>query len=432
MGIVSLNLGDKNDSFEYLKSQLKPDDFFLYAHQTIFDTMIDLHAKNIPIDRVTLAESLQAKNKLESIGGISYLIGLDEGLPVLANLSAYTQIVRDKSNLRKIIYLAEDIKNKAASTQDTPDQVLTFAEQGLSKIGSSSSSEFGITISDYIDSFDSIDKLLDFKGRMVGLPTGFQRLDELTGGVSRGGIFCIAGRPGSGKSALMLNIMRNLCTGNKDQEVVIFSPEMTMDPIFTRFIARETGIHLHDLRDIPPGKMKDDERRKLMIALSTLKDLSGLRIDETSGITPEEMFSKLSALRRKKEILAVGVDYFQLLKTPPDMRFGNEVQKQEHVSNFLMRMSKVMKLPFVVLSQLRKADGKVKNPIPQLDDIKGSGALIQDSWQVMALHDASMDGRDDTKGWIDAYLLKNRMGPMGVLKYLFQGSTTTFSEREGN
>jgi len=239
--------------------------------------------RGIVVDRITLVEQLQNKNLLESIGGIAYIIELDNVLPQIFNLDSYVRIVLDKARLRDIIHVSQEIMDMAFGGDDTPNKVMTFAEEKLKGIGSVYGAEFGQTVQDYIESFESVGELLNFKKRMTGVSTGFATVDERFGGLPPGSVFTLAGRPGSGKSAMMLNMIRNMASPEKDEEVVVFSPEMSMDPIFSRFITRESGIPLTDLREIPPGQMRDAEREKLVMALSTIQGLGGIRIDETVG-----------------------------------------------------------------------------------------------------------------------------------------------------
>jgi replicative DNA helicase len=413
----SLLLGDRANSSKILESvraHIGPDDFSLNRNKIIFEAMLEMEEKKILVDRVTLADHLISKDKLDAIGGISYLVELDEGLPQIFNLDEYVRIVQSKSRLRSIITSLTALTEKAMSGEDEPDEIIREVETKLSGIGAASNSEFGLLLGNYISDYPGgINSLLRFDERMKGIMTGFPSIDDMTGGLLGGSVTCLAGYPGTGKTAMALCLARNMAS--TDHEVVIFSPEMTVDPLFNRLFAREADILMSEFRDVKPDRMSAEERRKMMLALGTLSDI-GIRIDDTSGITPLDIHRKVSALKAKKKVGAVFIDYFQLLKAPSNMRFQNDTSKQEWISNTLTESAKKLQVPFIVLSQLRKNDSRDGKREPELDDLKGSGALGQDAWLVLMLRNMHIPDRSDTKGNITAYCRKNRVGPQNHVK----------------
>ena len=202
-------------------------DFSLETHRRLFRRMTELNARGEKIDRVTLANELIKHGQLESCGGLTYVVSLDEGLPQLSNLDSYVRIVRDKSILRRIILTSQKLIERCTMGEDEPDEILASAEEELLKLGEARAREALISPQQIIDEYEGgLNAFLDPSKRIQGLSTGFTKFDEKTGGLHPGELIILAGRPATGKTALALNIATHVALKN-GKTVAIFSLEMS-------------------------------------------------------------------------------------------------------------------------------------------------------------------------------------------------------------
>ncbi len=217
---------------------LEADDFSLEKHRRIFLRMGELYTRGDRIDRVTVANELMKQNQLESVDGITYLVSLDEGLPTLANLDSYVDIVKDKAILRRIIFTSRNLIDRCIIGEEEPDQILASAEENLLKLGETRAADALVDPKRILDNFEGgINAFLDPSKRIKGLSTGYLKLDEMTGGLHEGELVILAARPSMGKTALALNIAQHVAMfPEKKQTVAVFSLEMSRESLLTRMI----------------------------------------------------------------------------------------------------------------------------------------------------------------------------------------------------
>ena len=241
---------------------LEAEDFSLEKHRRIFLRMGELYARGDRIDRVTVANELMKQNQLESVDGITYLVSLDEGLPTLANLESYVDIVRDKAILRRIIFTSRNLIDRCIIGEEEPDQILASAEESLLKLGDARAGDALVNPKQILDSFEGgINAFLDPSKRIKGLSTGFLKLDEMTGGLHEGELVILAARPSMGKTALALNIAQHVAMfPEKKQTVAVFSLEMSRESLLTRMICAGARV---DQQKFRAGYLNQDERRRL-------------------------------------------------------------------------------------------------------------------------------------------------------------------------
>jgi replicative DNA helicase len=412
-------------SFLNVGSALQPADFSLQSHQLILTRMQQLFERGEKIDRVTLANELLRFNELENVGGISYLVSLDDGLPQLYNLESYIKIVKDKAILRHIIFTSQGLIDRCVNGSDEPHEILASAEEQLMSLGEAQVSDSLRTPREVIEQFEGgINAFLDPTRRVRGTSTGYFKLDEMTGGFRPGELIILAARPAMGKTAFALNLGQNVAMNPAaPKAVAVFSLEMSNESLLTRMICAQARVSQTKFRE---GYLNADERRLLQKATVDLAR-APIFIDDSSNITLMDIHAKLRRLARDHELGLVIVDYLQLMSTPG--RSENRTQEVSQLSRGLKLLSKELKCPFFVLSQLSRApETRPGDHRPQLSDLRESGSIEQDADMVMFVFREEYYKREDANlyGKAEIILAKQRNGPTGTVKLAFQHEFTKF------
>lgn len=414
-----------SSSFLNVASAIQPTDFSLQAHQLIFTRMMQIFERGEKIDRVTVANELLRFNELESIGGLSYLVSLDDGLPQLYNLESYVKIIKDKAILRHIIFTSQALIDRCINGSEEAHEVLAVAEESLMRLGEQQVSDTLKTPREVIEQFEGgINAFLDPTKRVRGTSTGFTKLDEMTGGFRPGELIILAARPAMGKTALALNIGQYVAMNPAQQKAVaVFSLEMSNESLLTRMICGQARVSQTKFRE---GFLNADERRMLQKGTIDLAR-APIYIDDSSAITLMDIHAKLRRLSRDNDLGLVIVDYLQLMSTPG--RSENRTQEVSQLSRGLKLLSKELRVPFLVLSQLSRApETRPGDHRPQLSDLRESGSIEQDADMVMFAFREEYYKREDAtlKGKAELILAKQRNGPTGTVKLLFIHEYTKF------
>jgi len=407
---------------------LEATDFSLEKHRRIFLRMGELYERGERIDRVTVANELMKQNQLESVDGVSYLVSLDEGLPVLSNLESYVQIVKDKSVLRRIIFTSQALIDRCLRAEDEPDQILAAAEESLQKLGDTRTSDSLMNPKRILDEFDGgINAFLDPSKRIKGLSTGFLKLDEMTGGLHEGDLVILAARPSMGKTALALNVAQHVALRpGEAQSVAVFSLEMSRESLLTRMICAAARV---DQQKFRASYLNQDERRRLAKAASDLVQ-SPLFIDDTPGVHLMDIHSKLRRLKSEHGLGLVVIDYLQLMSGRG--RYENRNQEISTISRGLKLLAKDLRVPMLVLSQLNRApEIRQGDHRPQLSDLRESGSIEQDADLVAFIfREEVYKPQDETlRGLAELLVAKQRNGPTGKVNLVFLKEFTKFENR---
>jgi replicative DNA helicase len=417
-----------DDSF-YVQAAgtLEPDDFSLEKHRRIFKRMGDLQERGEKIDRVTVANELMKFNELEACDGLSYLVSLDDGLPLIPNLDSYFRIVKDKALLRRIIFASQHMMNRALLAEEQPDEILAGAEDTLLKLGDARVKAGLLNAQQILQDYEGgISAFLDPSKRIKGLSTGFAKFDEMTGGMHGGDLFIVAARPSMGKTALALNIAQHVALKLK-QTVAVFSLEMSKESLLTRMLCAAARV---DSQRFRAGYLSQDERRKLNQALHELVE-APLYIDDTPGVHLMDMHAKLRRLQAERHHIGlVIVDYLQLMTGRG--RFENRNQEVSALSRGMKMLAKELNVPVMVLSQLSRAvETRQGDHRPQLSDLRDSGSIEQDADLVAFIFREEVYHRDreDLRGLAELILAKQRNGPVGTVNLVFLHSQTKFENR---
>ena len=424
LGAILMN----ESAFIEVASSLEEDDFSLESHRRIFKRMADLSERGEKLDRITIANELMRFGQLEAIGGLTYLVSLDDGLPQISNLESYVRIVKDKSVLRRIIYTSQSLIDRALMGQEAPDELLAAAEENLLRLGDARTSQSLITTGQVIENYDGgLNAFLDPSKRVRGTSSGFLKLDNMTGGMHAGELIILAARPSMGKTALALNIGQYIATHPTDPKAVaVFSLEMSNESLLTRMICASARVDQIKFRT---GFLAAEDRRKLQVATSQLVQ-APLFVDDTSGVTLMDIHSKLRRLQSEQPLGLVIIDYLQLMSGRG--RQENRNQEVSQLSRGLKLLSKDLKVPFLVLSQLSRAtETRPGDHRPQLSDLRESGSIEQDADLVLFIFRPEVYQRDreDLRGEAELIIAKQRNGPIGKVKLVFLHEFTKFENR---
>ena len=418
-----------NDShFIHAAGELEPADFSLESHRRIFLRMGELQDRGERINRATVAEELSRNGQLESVGGFSYIISLDDNLPEVPALDSYLRIVKNKSALRRMILASQYIMDRCMMDGEEPDTILADAEETLMKLGEARVRGGLVGAQKIVDAYDGgINAFLDPSKRIKGVSTGFPKLDEMTGGMHGGELFILAARPSMGKTAMALNIAQHVALKLK-KPTAVFSLEMSKESLLTRMVCAASRV---DSQRFRTGYLTQEERRKLHHALNELVT-SPLYIDDTAALHPMDMHSKLRRMQMENDekIGLVIVDYLQLMSGRGS--FENRNQEVSALSRHLKLLSKELNVPMLVLSQLSRAvETRQGDHRPQLSDLRESGSIEQDADLVGFIFREEVYHRDreDLRGLAELIIAKQRNGPVGTVNMVYLHAQTKFESR---
>ncbi|MFH1214259.1 MAG: replicative DNA helicase [Candidatus Neomarinimicrobiota bacterium] len=403
--------------------------FYKDAHQQIFHAMIDLFNEGQPIDQVSVIDRLKRSKMLEMVGGAYYVTGLVEATPSAANVEHYAKIVLDAAIFRRLIVASNEIQGLAYEARDTAFDVLDTAEQ---KIFALSENRLRGGFKNFVDvlnqTFEYIDSIHSRKGHTTGVPTGLLDLDDLTSGFHPGELIILAGRPGTGKTALALTIARNAAV-EYDIPVGMFSIEMSDYQLALRVLCAEARLDSHLVRT---GKLPKDQWQKLSLQTGKLSNAK-IFIDDSPVLTMMDIRAKARRAKAEHDIQLLIIDYLQLIK---GHRAENRQQEITEISRSLKALSKEINVPVIALSQLSRAvEGRTDHK-PQLSDLRESGSLEQDADVVLFIYRKSLyDKRDGTESAEDdertaeIMVAKQRNGPTGNVEVVFIDKYTRFENK---
>ncbi len=415
-----------NKALPVAQELLCDEDFFLESHRKIYRAMGQLSEKSMVIDLLTIKEALENSGELEKIGGAVYISSLVDGVPKSANIEYYAKIVKEKSILRELINSSQNIISNCLDLDTPPEEILDLAEMSIFKIAGERLKTHFIPMKDVAaESLKLLEQITDHKEAIKGIPTGFERFDELTLGLHSSDLIIIAARPSMGKTTFCLNMARNIAM-NASKKVGVFSLEMSKEQLFLRMLCSEARIDSHRLR---MGKLSKPEIEKLKMAFYTLSE-SSIFIDDTPGIGIIEMRAKTRRLKAKLGLDALIVDYLQLMHGRG--RYENRNQEITDITRSLKELAKELRIPIIVVSQLSRAPEKRGTDAkPQLSDLRESGAIEQDADIVVFIYRKELYKPDsDNKGIAEMIIAKQRNGPTDTFNLTFIKEYTRFENPE--
>ena len=318
---------------------VKPDDFYDAAHKEIFTVMMDLFRNNVSVDIVTVCEDLKKRKSLEMVGGRAYVATLSSEAPSTANAAEYAKIVAEKASMRQLIKTAEDIREKSFEEEMAPSEILDYAEKGIFEIAQQrQGSDYAPIKEVLLENVAMIDKAIQTQGQVIGLATGFKRLDELTSGFQKSDLVIVAARPAMGKTAFVLNIAQNAAV-KSGATVLIFSLEMAKAQLGQRLLAMESRVEMQKLKT---GNIERNDWERINMALDSLSK-TNIHIDDTPGVSILEMKNKCRRLKAEKGLDLVIIDYLQLMKA--DGKSDSRQQEISTLSRYLKLLAREMDCP---------------------------------------------------------------------------------------
>ena len=404
-------------------------DFYKDDHNLIYEAMLELYEKRDPIDVLSLSNRLEEKNKLEKIGGSSYLTGLVNSVPSSANVEHYAKVVQKKSTLRKLITVSSEIVELGYKEEEDVEKLLDTAEQKLFGVSQKYIKQDFVSIKSILETaFNRIDELHKGGNKLRGIPSGFPDLDNILAGFQKSDLIIIAARPSIGKTSLALDLARQIATKQK-VPVGIFSLEMSSDQLIDRMLAAESGVDLWRLRT---GRLKsgegDDDFQRIGEAMGVLSE-SPIFIDDAGSANIMEIRTMARRLQAEQNVGVLIVDYLQLMEG----RSGgdNRVNEISEISRSLKQLAKELNIPIIALSQLSRAVESRSPQIPKLSDLRESGSIEQDADIVMFLYREDREKPDTpNKNIVEIHIAKHRNGPVGKLSLYFNENLTTFKSLE--
>ena len=435
--VIGAMLIDKN-AVSLVTEKLMPEDFYRQAHQVIYSAILTLHSKNEPIDMITLINELKKMNKLDDVGGVSYVTLLANVVPTAANAKYHAQIVEDKSILRQLVEGGTAIASLGYEGADDVPVIIDQAEKMVLRISNRKGSKDFAVISDVLsDTINHIQAVLESKQSITGVATGFVDLDKLTAGLHPSDFIILAARPSMGKTALALNIAQNVAIrgareGQKKKRVAFFSLEMSREQLVQRMLCSEADVDAQRLRAGGDNKDKDNDHadvwNKLWVAADLLSNAQ-IFIDDTPGITIMEMRSKARRLQAEGGLDLVVIDYLQLMQgTSGRNNSDNRQQEVSEISRGLKALARELNVPVLALSQLSRSVEARQVKKPMLSDLRESGSLEQDADIVMFLYrDDYYKGAEEAPTHITELIVaKHRNGPVGRVNLFFKNECTKF------
>jgi replicative DNA helicase len=412
------------DAIIKVASSLKQDDFYSGANGTIYQAIVDLYNRREPTDFVTLTDQLTREERLDQIGGVAYLTSLLNIVPTAVHVEYYGKIVERTATLRRLIDAGATIVSLGYRDGIDTEEALDGAERAIFDVSQRRSTRDFQPISDVLDRFfDQIDYMQQHRGEVVGVPTGFADLDQLTGGLQRSDLIIVAARPSVGKSAFALGLAYAAAIQHA-KTVGFFALEMAAEQLVQRLLATETGVDSHRLR---LGQIDDNEWDRISRAFGRLSEAK-IFIDDSAGLNVMEVRSKARRLQAEHGLDLLIVDYLQLMYA---RRSENRVQEISEISRGLKGLARELNIPVVALSQLSRAVESRADHRPMLSDLRESGSIEQDADIVMFIYrDEIYDPNTEKKGIAEIIVSKHRNGPVGSVNLRFFERTARFADLE--
>lgn len=418
-----------NDRWDDIATIVSADSFFSRPHRLIFIAMQALLSQGKPIDLITVSESMEQQGALEQCGGFAYLAELSKNTPSAANIVAYAEYVASYGQKRQLLALGHDLAGQAADVRSDVVVLMEKAEQRLFEIAGLQASGQQFDLISSLESYlNGLEQRCSSEDLITGTPTPFEQLNSMTSGLQDSDLILVAARPSMGKTALALNLCEGALENRAEKSVQIYSLEMPVEQLFSRFIAMLGRVPLQNLRN---GNMDDEDWARVSQASKKLLEWKDrLLINDDSSMTPSMLRSRVRKnVRKYGHPSLILLDYLQLMRCPGQ---ENRTQEIAEISRSLKSLAKEIGCPVIALSQLNRALESRADKRPNNGDLRDSGALEQDADVIMFIYrDEVYDEHSPDKGIAELIIGKQRNGPTGTVKVRYQAEITRFEDFPG-
>jgi len=422
----------RNDVLLHLES-LESADFYDHRHKVIWDAIRNLEAAARPIDVVTLENEIEKGGKLEAIGGISFLGELALRVPTAENVVAYTEIVRDHSQARKLILAAGEIVEKGFEDSLEVRDYLDDAEAKIFEVTQRKDKSGPEPLKGLVKKvFSSLDERFKSEGGITGVPTGFADLDVKTAGLQPTELIILAARPAMGKTSFAMSLAQNAATSGA-WPVLVFSLEMSSTQLAERMLCSEAKVDSSALRR---GQLQRQDMTNLTYAAATLSK-APILIDDSPALSIREVRARARRFRSDPSLFPrdgtgkkcglIVIDYLQLMRGSPQAAKASREQEISEISRGLKSLAKEIECPVLALSQLNRSLEQRTDKRPQLSDLRESGAIEQDADVILFIYrDVVYNKESENPHIAEVILGKNRHGATGTVETHFEGRYTRF------
>ncbi len=417
--LAAILLNDEN--LTLVSDVLKPSDFFIRQHQLIYQVITDLAQANQKIDLVVLQDALSKAKVLEEVGGLMFLMELQEDIPSLGLILQHARIVKDKAVLRDLIQSASDIITTCYDqNSDEIDGVLDAAEKKIFQISSKMTPPTFVQLDILLKkTFQHLAKIKTNQEGVTGVPSGFYHFDKMTSGMQRGDLLILAARPSMGKTALALNIALN--AWHSGATVGLFSLEMSSEQLVLRMLSAESQISHQKIRN---AMVSSEEWMELTNTAARLAEAK-IFIDDSPSLTILELRAKARKLKAQYNVQLLVIDYLQLISSPKFHE--NRTQEISAISRGLKSLAKELDIPVLALSQLSRSLENRMDKRPLLSDLRESGAIEQDGDVIFFIYrDVVYNPETEYPDNAEVIIGKQRNGPVGSFQVRFKGEITRF------
>ena len=411
------------DAVAVVNEYVKSPDFYAPKHEVIYDAIMNLFAKGEPVDAISVTAELTRSGTLVRAGGADYVHSLTSIVPTAANVAYYAKIVQEKSTLRKLVEVGTRIAQMGYAAEGDLEDLINVAQADVYAVGSKALADEYAPLSMSIDlAIDEMEIAEASGDEVVGVPTGFTELDDMTHGLHPGQLIILAARPALGKSTLALDIARSAAI-KANQPTVFFSLEMSRAEIAMRLLSAETSIFLNKMRN---GTIDSQGWKKISQKQADLAN-APLFIDDSPNLTLVEIRAKCRRMAQRVGLEMIVIDYIQLMTS------GKKVEsRQQEVSEFsraLKLLAKELEVPVIAISQLNRNSEKSESKKPELSHLRESGSLEQDADVVILLHREDIGNKEHPRaGEADLIVAKQRNGPTDTVVVNFLGQFSKFED----
>lgn len=402
--------------------RVKPEHFYRDSHAHIYHAMLALYQRNEPVDLVTLANELKKAGVLEEIGGRVYLAELADAVPTASNAERYADIVIEKSLLRRIIDVGSDMIKMGFDEGQEGKVALEETQRAVLALTRESIREDFVPLREVLNTvFDTMQSTYQSEDKILGVPTGFKDLDQMTSGFQKGDLIILAARPSMGKTTLALNFAAYAAL-HKQVPVAVFSCEMPKEQLATRLLCSEAKL---DTKRLRTANLKDHEYKDLNQAFGRLAE-APLYIDDSPAISPLELRAKTRRLQMDTDVKLIVIDYLQLMRGGKS-RVESRFQEISEIVREVKAFAKESGIPIIALSQLSRDVEKRQDKRPQLSDLRESGEIEQTADLVLFIHrDSYYENNSEENSVAKLIIAKQRNGPTGDVGMVFRRDISKF------